>query len=408
MKFRANTADLLQALGVASVVTPRPVTPQGVAGFLFVVREGRCSIYSRDAVCVARADLPISDVEGEGSFAYPASYVDAFRFVGDEVTIEATADGERFMVRYESGSGASGEHATFDPVLLSTCDTDYDRAGQPAEFPSGLLREAIQLARPFLAKPNDTRVGDEFKGLLLFDASKPDWARGDGHLFTSNAVQAFFFHCEAFAGKGFEIHGVHLPALIAFLAKSEGPIGIRRGDNYLFASNSQGHVLGWPRHSKTHGKFSYYPLKTDKYVLAVSKAVLVNALKYTRTELDAKRDKIKIDFDPAAKSLTFGVSEGTSKARSFPVPVRPLTTQDAGFSLSANIDHLMDLVEGVKGNEVELRIAIIEADPAKKVLKDIAMFRTVDEFQMTPEGRVVVETEGTYKCKVTRFVPSKD
>jgi hypothetical protein len=407
VKFRVQTTDLLQALSVVSVVTPKPVTPQGAAGYLFVVREGRCYVYARDAVCVARADFPVEVLEGEGSFAYPAGHVDAFRFLGDAVTLEALTEGDRFVVRYETESGASGERSTFDPILLTTCDTDYERATQEVEFPSALLKEAINLGRPFLAKHADNRLEEQYKGLVLFDGSK-EGQKGDGHLFASNATQAFFFFCEAFAGKGFEIHGMHLGALVAFLSKSEGVVRIRRGTNYLFVSNAQGHVFGWPRHAKTHERFSYYPLSRDAYVLATSKAVVLNALKLIRTELDPTRDKIKVEFDPTSSSITFGVSDGTAKAKSFPVPVRAVTTPEEGFSFGANIHHLLDLFESVKANDVELRVTVVAADASKGVKKDVAIFRTVDAFRMTPEGKVVIEPEGSFPCKVTRYVPSKD
>lgn len=404
MKFKLNRPDLIKAFEVVSIVTPRPVTPQGGAGYLFVVRGERCYLYSRDAMCVARAEFPISEVEGEGAFVYPAEFIDPFRYVnGDAIAFETSKeDDDKFLVKWQADSGESQERLTFDPDLLSTCDKELEKATTAHEFPSAILREAINQGRPFLAQPKDTRAEEQHKGLIVFDQSKPDWAKGDGYLFASNSIQAFYFHCDAFVGKHFEVHGQYLPSLTAFLSKSEGTVTFRRGDNYTFVLNSEGHVFGWPKQAKVHGKFAYYALKSEQYVFVVPKTRIVNALKYTRTSLDKSRDKIKVQYDHATSKLTFTVADGSVKARGSDIQVE-VTQAEKDQTWNVNIDHFMQLVEGVKGNNVVLRVVV-----ATRGEKEIAMFRTIDEFRMTPDGKVVVETEGTHVCRVTRFMPSKD
>jgi hypothetical protein len=404
MKFKTNTSDLLKAIDLVSIVTPRQVTPQGGAGYLFLVRGERCYVYSRDSVTVARADFPITDVEGEGSFVYPSQYIDALRYVGSSLSVETEEGEDRWLVKYEDEMGASGERLSFDPQLLSTCDKDLEKTTTTYDFPAGILREAINMSRPFLVKPQDPRTEEYYKGLLIFDQSKPEWAKGDGYLYASNSIQSFYFQCEQFAGKHLEVHGQYLPALTAFLAKCEGTVTVRRGDNFTFVTDSQGHVFGWPKQAKTHGKFNYYALKSDQYVFSIPKAQLVNGLKYARVSLDKNRDKIKVSFDHERKTLQFGVADGSVKAQSLPIRIEDDSQfEEKSQVWNVNIDHLLSLIESMRSNVVQLRVAVIKHGD-----KDLAMIRTIDTFRMTAEGKVVNEPENSYECRVTRFMPSKD
>lgn len=404
MRFRANTADILQALSIAGIVTPRPVTPQGAAGYLFVLGVDSCQVYSSDGYCVSKASFPVSEVEGEGSFVYPAQYTEALKLVGDSILIEALSDGEAFTVRYEATSGASSEKASFSPDLLSTCDEDLTSASAGYDFPAGLLAEAISMSRPFLAKSNDARTEEQFKGLVIFDKDIPSAAKGDGSLYAANGLQHFYFYSEALLGKSLEIHGQHLPLLCSFLAKSQGNVQLTRGEAFTFLSNAKGHVLGWPKHMKTHTRYKYFSLSADKFVLAMPKAALLNALKLIRMELDPKKDAIKFHYHHETRAIQFTLSESTAKAKSFPIPVEVKATEERNVTAAANIDHLLALVEGVRGNEVELRLAVQSAPDSTK---EIVIFRTLDTFRLTPEGKVVIEPEGSFACTVTRMVPSR-
>lgn len=412
MKIKFNATELIAALDVVSIVTPKPVPPTAGAGYLFVVRENRCYVYSRDALTVARADFPVSEVEGEGSFVYPAEYISALRFLdGHTCVIEAEAqEDDRFIVRYSASNGAKSERTSFDPRLLSTCDDDLDATTTSFDFSSPLLREAIRLAKPFLADAGDTRLEEQFKALQIYDKSKAESAKGDGHLFASDAIRAFYFWCSAFVGKHLEVHGQHLSALQAFLAKSD-KVEFRVGAHFTFAVNSKGHVLGWPKHSKTHGKFSYYPPKSDNFVFSLSKSQFLSALQYIRSELDTKRDRIRIGYNHERKQLTLSISEGASKTESHPIPLEvkelegvPIT-QPRDWQFNCNIDHLIDLVKDVKAPKVEFRVWV--ALPEGRT-KEIAMFRTVDDFRVDASGKVVVEAEESFSCRVTRFMPCKE
>lgn len=414
VKFQANAADLNAALGVVSILTPRPITPNGKAGYLFVVRDGNCYIYSRDSLRVARAHFPVAEVESEGSFIYPAEYIKGFQFLQDEVlTFEATSDGDTHMVKFTARSGAGSERASYDPQLMSVCDKDIEAAKNERSFPVAVFREAISVAKPFLSEPQDNRVEDQYKALQIFDDSNDAWAKGDGTLYAANGTQAFYFYSDAFKGKGLGLHGQHLGPVMSFLAKCEGDVQIKSGQNMTFAIDGQGRVLGWAHHTKSYQKYTYYALKNDTYVFDLPVRAVVNALKYTATELEPKRDKIRLSYLASSQELLFTVVEGSSKAKSFPVPVNPreeAATED--FSFSVNLFHLLDLIQSAKGDKIEFRVCVLPADERRP--RAVAMFRTIDEFLLDKDGKVVggsgVETqpEGSFRCRVTRFSPSKD
>lgn len=419
MKFKLDAAALNAALEVVSIVPPRPVTPQGGAGYLFVIRKDRegkdhCYIYSRDMIHVARADFAVRDVEGEGAFIFPSAHVESFKFAEGEIAFTVTSDGDNHSVTYSFG-GAEATVASFDPRLMAPCDKELESSTTEKDFEVAVLREAINMARPFLAKVNDQRVEEHYKTFQVFDGSIEALAKADGYLFASTGVQAFYFYCEAFKGKGLSVHGQHLPFVTQFLAKADGFLKVKTGPNMTFAIDSRGCVLGWAHHTKTYQKFSYYTLKTDKMVMAVPKGAALNALRYTKTMVDPKRDKIRMTYEQATGQLQFQVIEGNAKAKSFPVPATLKEgSEPRDFTFNVNIDHIIELFNDSKAGDVELRVAIIPVGEGRP--KEQLMLRTIDEFWLDRQGKVVAgsgveegkEPEGAFRCRVTRFMPGKD
>jgi len=419
MKIVFNLPDLLKALEVVSIVTPRAVTASGGAGYLFVVRGKECFLYSRDDLCVARAAFPVSESDQDGQFVYPAEYLDALKYLDDDTcTLECTSIEDRFVVRYETGSGVESERSSFDPQLLSTCDEDLEAAASVSyDFNASILREAINQAKPFLGKVGDSKIGEHFKGLQIMDAQRVDkdkgvdYSKGDGYLFASDGTRTFFFHCDDFKGKSLEIHGQHLGLFVSFLAKCGSKVTIRKGGHFTFAISENGHVFGWPRHAKLHDKFNYYSLKTDnKLVFRITKAKFSNSLQHARRELPAKQDKVKLNFDPETKQLQFGIAEGTSKAKGIPIPVTiksDATVEElVAFSIGVNLNFLIELVAPIKNQELEFRCAIFPASEQRK--REVGLFRTIDDFRLDSSGKMAPKEEGTVQCRVTRFMPSKD
>jgi len=83
---------------------------------------------------------------------------------------------------------------------------------------------------------------------------------------------------------------------------------------------------------------------------------------------------------------------------------RPLI-DDRDWSFYINIDHMLDLVRDVKNDAVELRVLILPPDD--KGRGEFAMFRTINDFRLDLAGKSVFEPDGSFKCRVTRFMPSK-
>ena len=413
MKFKVNTRDLVNALDVVGIVPPQQVNQQGGTGYLLVVRGERCYVYSRDKEHVARAEFPIFEVEGEGAFIYPADYVSSFRLAGETCAFETKEEGDQYIVKYVGSSGATSERPSFNPKFMNPFDRDLEAAKDSSVFSAAMLREAISICRPFLGKAQDTKVEDHNKLLQIFDKTNPLWAKGDGYMYATTGVQIGFFYCEAFVGKSLEIHGAHLPLLTAFLSKCDGDVTIKKGENHTFVIDQESRVFGWVHHKGSHGKFSYYTLKFDTYVLAIDKGSLIDALRYTRGELKKDHDKIKVIYDHTDTTIRFSITDG-SKTDSFRVPVRVVepvegeerkslaTTQ--GFSFNVNIDHFMEMAD-TAGKQVELRVYPF-TPPGRN--KETALFRTVDDFRMNLNGKVVVEPEGSFRCRATRFMPAKD
>ena len=435
MRFKLKAAELIKGLNIVSNVSPRAVTPQGGAGYLFKVYRDqggnpRCHIYSRDQSEVARADIKLLELDGEGSFIAPLKLLDGVQYISeDEIDFEVKAEGDVHSVQYQATSGAKSDSGSFDPRLIAPIDKDFEAAGEKQTFAAGILREAISLSKKFLADAKDTRAEEHLKTVQIFDTSNEAWAKGNGTLFATNGTKAFFFFSEAFEGKGVSIHGAHIDRLTTFLSKCSGDVEIRHGDRMMFAVSStkdkdgnldSEQVFGWAYHSKKHSKYSYYPFKIEKFILRLPKVTLINGLNYTSKALEANRDKIRIHFSAAEKQLSFAVLDSSTKRDSFPIPVVEATlAEEADFTYNLNIEQLIELVADVKGHDVMFRVAPVPPDERRP--KGAAMFRTIDEFWMDADGKVIggsgaekdadgneKRPDGGSKCRVTRFMPSKD
>lgn len=415
IRFKTQASELNAALAIVGTVTPRPITPQGGSGYLFVVRGERCFLYSRDSLRVARAEFAIEPLEGEGAFIYPAENIGLLDRAGDgSITFTATVDPEKdtYRVAFQADSGAKDSRTTYDPRLMTPCDKDVEAAADEKVFSVGLLKEALRQARPFLVSESDKEfknAADHLKTVQIFDQSKPEWAKGDGTLFAATGVTCFWFQSEAFLGKGVAIHGQHLSFVASFLGRCEGQVKIRKGPNMTFAIDEKGHVLGWTHHEKVHEKFSYYSLTTDSYFFDVPVSAMLSALRYMQSGL-GKMNKIRISFEAANPQLSFWASGGNSETSSFPVPVIQHEGSKAeDLQFFCNINHLLHLLEDAKGDRVMMRIAVMPKNDKRP--KDTVMIRTIDQFLMDGDGKIVpgseeAKPEGTFACRVTRFVPN--
>lgn len=413
MKFRVRSADLSDVLKVVTLVSPIVVTLKGLAGFLFVVEGDKCSIHSRDDQRRVKVTVPIQDVEGEGSFVYPADKINALNYLDGWIEFESGQDGDRYWVKYLSERGAKAEWGVCDPELLQPLDEDLAETSEGFQIPSAILREGLTMTKSYLAPSSDNQVGDEYKLVQLFDATKKEWAQGDGVLFASDHFRAIYFVCEQFKGKGLSIHAKHLPYVMSFLSKCEGNITIRQGENATFMVDAK-KVLGWSHAVKQYGKYSYYPLKMDSFILSTPKAPFMQTLRLVRAELDPIKDKIRVEYEN--QSLQFKLVETSGHAESNPVNVTPVLDEEKGiglagptgtFACSVNINHLIEIVEPIKETRVELRASVVNKNG-----RDIVLFRTIERFPMDVKGKILIDknakdSEEVFVCEVTRFMPSK-
>lgn len=413
IRFKINASQLDEALGIVSIVPPRAVTPQGGAGYLFVIQGSEAHVYSRDATHASRVTVPIEEAEGEGAFIYPAKHIGAFKFLGEEmVTLTATSEGDVHRVTYSTASGAGSERSTYDPRLMAPLDKDLGAAKDERTFSTALLKEALNQAKAFLPKPNDAGVKDEaYKAMQLFDGKAPVGDKGNGYLYATNGTLALFFRSDDLYDKGLHVHGQHVPMLTAFLGKAGPKVTVKEGAGMTFVTDEQGRVFGWAHFVKKHSVFSYYTTANDTWVAKVPPGVVLNALRYLRSEMDSKLHKIRVKFSPEEKQLSFAAVGGTEKATSFPVPVE-VEGEPGEWSAAFNIDSLLELFSGIKGNELEMRAYLVA--PSETRPRGMVMFRTVDVFVLDNEGKVIggsgVEKvpEGAHPCRVTRFLTSMD
>jgi len=403
MKISFDMANLVEALDLVSIVPPKS---NGAQGYLFVVKDGKCSIYSRDTACVARSQFTLRDSDGDGSFVYPAEYIGALKFLAstsDTCEFEATQEEEKFTVRYRASSGAKAERGSYDPKLFEIIDQDLNEAEESSVFLPGVLREAIAQAKPFLAAKDNT--DEACKGVQVLDASKPEYAKGDGYLFVSDGTRVIYFRSSAFLGKNLDIHSQHLSQLVNFLGRTDDAITLRKGKHMTFAVDKNGNTFGWPKHSKGHPKFGYYSTSKEQFVLTMPKVRIMNALQHIRSELDKDNEKIKISFDPERRTLLFELSAGSAKVEGIPIQITVKQGDPTPWSFSINNAHFLDLVNSIKGHEVELRVCVVPAGGDRRA--DMAMFRTIETFNLDASGKVVIEPTEAFECQVTRYVSSR-
>lgn len=449
MQLKFQASKFIEALDFANTVAPRSLgAQQNSAAFLFTCKmdNGKpiCRIYSRGENQVTRAGFELDELDGEGIFTMPSTHADLIRDVPDDVvTIESSSknntDGEAFEVEIRSTSGTRYKHTTFDPRLITPLDRDFEAAlkNQFTEYPVGILREALRMAKPFL--PGADKKGDiseHFNTIQIFDESKPDWARGNGSVFCSDGSRAFYFDFDGFKDKGFYIHSKHVGQLAEFLGKCNG-VHIYRGAAFSFAVNTvkikekdatgtevereieTDQVFGWNHVAQMHSRYAYYSLGRDKYVILAPKSTLLKSLGQASKLIDQRKDRVKFYYQhtnsqTGSHTIHFGTSESAGNLESFYVStfdkkdetgniVEPSLESD--FDCYVNLDNFKSIIADAAGQVVELRISPIEKDANRP--RGGAMLRTIDSVRFDANGKPTSgDTPVRYTCTVTRFMPS--
>jgi hypothetical protein len=405
MKFKVVTKDLVDTINLVSIVTPAP--KEGAVGFLCVVRGDRCYIYSSDDKHSVRGDVQISDVDGSGSFVFPAGKVDVLKYTSGWIELNATQEDDKHLLSFVTEGGAEGDLPTFDPSYLTAIDENLEAAKEAFQCSAGVLREALNFAKAYPVKPNELKSPEKghLQSVRIFGA---DAGAKNGCLFGTDQTRICYFWSEAFVDKDLSIHSQDMGLLTSFLSKCEGNITVRVGSNATYAVNSKGQVLGWPHQVQQHPKFSYYNRETDKFVLRTPKDKIVKALMCVKAALEVKGDKVRVTYSHSTKALKFHV-DGAGKISSEPVFVDPLpegadaATTDLAFN--ANLHQLLELFEGARGNDVTLRVALPE-----RAGKSVALMRTIEEFYLSSSGKVMAGPEDgkeSFRCETTRYCPQK-
>jgi hypothetical protein len=405
MQFTLNLKELLEAIDIVGVVAPQPLVGD-VTGYRFVVHDGVCSIYSRDKTRVSRAQIPVLESDGDADLIYPESAIEPLALTrGSTVTISCQVDGDRYIVAYQTDTGTTDECPSTNPKFIAQLDEDYNAAAVgTVTFPSGILRVGLSTVKGHLA--TDDRTDDLYKNLQTFDASKPEWEKGNGVLFAADAIRAAYFDCAAFKDKHLALHSDNIAHILSYLTKVEGDVSYRLGTNMMFLEDSRGRILGFSRSNKVHPRYSYFPLDKDGYIFRVDKALMQSATAYLRQRIaDKGKDKIRFAYDHDSGQFTVSLNESKAKTRFEAIPINAREFRNPeSFSVNVNVDQLRDLFNTVC-NEVEFRVSLIQ-----KGSKTGAIFRTIDRFWLDANGKVAQDNtqEGAVECKVTRLMPSKD
>lgn len=415
MKIRMNLDSLNEAISRASTVKPMNGNQQ--SAYLFTINDGRLYIHSQDAHDYIRTEVPVLEIMNpEGSFVYPADRTEALQYLEGWIDIESGEDEGHSWIKYRTEGGATANRTTYDPKLYNSLEAALAEAATEYTYPTVLLREGIAATSRYLASQDDDEV--PFKTIQIFDASNPEWEKGDGTMYAADGQRSCYFYSPVLKGKGLAVHDKHIPHLTSFLGKCQKNVKVKIGKSFNFLIDQvvdldgivrDGSVFGWTKHTKTHPKYKYYPPKFDKFILLTPKSLVLKNLRQIRSELkDAKKDKVRIIYSD--KSLKFiGSVSNKEVVESVPVGVKPMPLEEGGesapeFAANANVNFLIGLFESAKGNEVELRVASLDN---KK-----ALFRTVEKFWLNDSGKLVIAPEESretcHECLVTYFSTSMD
>lgn len=418
--FSVDASALNRAIGVAAIVTPQS-TPQTGGGYLFMVRQESCDVYSRDGKHEARSSFPISEVAGEGAFILPSEAVKGLGHVSGLVRFKATEDNGAFKVRYTFGESGLNERVSFDPRTTHMFEKDItaaQEAGSAKEFSIKILQFGLAVAKSFLPKSGESVDQEVFKTIRIFGNADPELARANGHMLASNTREICYIQCPAFLDKDLSLPAQHLGLIESFLGRSSGSVSMYQTETKVYMINARGDVLGWPRHIAEYKKFAYYT-KDDEVVVRVSPDQIALQLKYMRDNLGKEKTKIRMEFDPATNHISFASLDESNTASSLAVPSEKVDVKVPDtLAMSVNVNQILHIFDGIRGDKVEFRIKILRADSRRP--KDRFMFRTIDGFLLSDDGAVVggllenppqdieYPPKGAYECRVTRFAPGID
>lgn len=410
MKIRTTVEALIKAFEIAGIVSPK-IRASTESAFLVARHGDKVFVHSYDGQRYVRTELAVESIEDEGGFAFPVDKVKSLNFVEGWIELESGHDEKRHWLKYVTEGGAKVDFSTYDHNNYNTLVKKFDETTSESTYSSAILLTAIRAVTGYSPKEAD-KTDEHYNTLQLFDASRPEWIKGDGVMQASDGTRVAFFSCEALKGKGLKVHTNHLGQLQSFLTKAGQTVKAKFGPDYNFLVNlnddgSEGAVIGWASTAKEYSHYKYYGTSEDHVVLMVPKDLIIKSLKHMQAVLS--EDNAKIRLSCKGGSLHFEAVEGSDTLTSVPVGVSFLTRDDKTpsleeFGYNVGVDHFLDLFTNTRGHEVELRVAIV---PKTASRKEAAFFRTIENFRLDAAGEIVISPEDSYECQVTRFMPSK-
>ena len=419
MKFKVLTHEWTGALALASSITPSAVDTRGTSGFLCVVRGDKCFLYSEDGRQRCRVPIPVFDVEGEGECVFPTGSQGDLRYVEGWVEFETGEDDGANVIwcRRDTGGAKGGVHKiiTFSSSALRSLDADFGKAEMVASYPAVVLKEALNMTRPYLSDPKEQGVKPECINVQLFGTDLT--AEGNGYMLGCSMNKTSYFYSPELEGRSLSVYALRIPLLISFLARSPGKVDVYRSENSTYFINSAEQVLGWSNQDFKSSPFGFYGLTLDKHMLKIPKAALEKELKYIRSTLPPDKNKAFFHYDHMSNSLTVSASNTVGgEADSLPIVVMPLMEGDdrcwgsgelgkqSDVRCNVNLDLMIQLVEATK-HPRDVVLGIAQSKNMKQHL-----FRIIEDYVIDEGGKYVekpTDSQRGHQCRTLRFVSSK-
>lgn len=278
------------------------------------------------------------------------------------------------------------------------------------EIPVMILRRGITSVKSALPDPKYTKARAFYKSLQVFDASKPEWAAGDGNMFASDGTRGSYFYCDALKGKAFVLPVVHLPQIEKFLKKSRGSVHLRSDGGWDILINGDGQFFAWVREGQSHPKYSYYKEETLQFRVETKavKRSLKDISKALRAIGDRSTDRLRLVYDAAQGRLQFSHESSTGPISGSVITVTPATdaARTQSFSTYVGIKEFLALIAALESKQVLLKVLV--TPPGDKRTHETYHFRIFERFRVNSNGKVLPGPEGGFECRVTRFIPSRE
>lgn len=400
-------SDLLSALEIAASVRPRAITVNGDTGFVVaadVAAGGR--VYSVGESSTVACPFVVREASDGVALVLPPAVRNSLRSHGDGlIKVSCLVDRSTCSITI-AGPGGSSSFKTPSPASLRYRRDDPpvadDAFGKP--IPAGILRAALVGAHPFVSK--DGKAEPETRTIQIFDSANPSYSKGDGTLYASDGISAYYFYSSAFVGRAMTLHADDLDVAIK-LTGYAGTIRAAAGNEPRLLSDVGTRL--WGSRCKPREQYNYYPRKVEGYRYTLARAALVSMIQEAVTPMRSDRPCVRLLFEHRRRTLRIEVAAKGRTIKSHAIPIlRHAVLEDRDIDVAV-VPHMMfRLLETAQAPEVELRLMLIP--PPEGRPREGFTLRTIEHFWADAEGRVVAAgnapqpTPDSYECRVTAFV----